>query len=351
MWIYYLLFGVFIIGMLFENKSNSNKFLFVACLLLFFMFAFRSYNVGKDTPTYIAEYINGTSYLRTIDVGFTVLLTVLREYDISSRLFLAIISFIIILPIFLYIKNWTTENRSFIIILYMTIGNMTFNLAGMRQSIAISSLLLGLAIVHLIKNKYIQYVVLFISIALAFTFHNSAQLCILVLPMFWLAERDFLFKKEIMILLLGLPLLGLVFGSYFGMLVDYFMINKYENYEREFGDSNILHYFVIPYSMFIYVTWLLINVEKIEIELKFAYLCALVYVIAASASMYMPILARLELYFSLQFMCLIGSLTARIPSKFKPLVIPAITLLCILHFLISTPGGTLAIDNYELTLE
>ena len=345
------MFLLLIIGMLNENKKKSVRLLFIAFCLLYILFAFRSYNVGKDTPSYIDEYIHGFSLERGIDLGFAVLLQAIKALDLSSRQFLAIISFIIVVPIYYYIKHWTTANRMLTTLLYMTIGNMTFNLAGMRQSVAISAILLGLLLVSKVKKSYLQYIVLSISIALAYTFHNSAQLCVLLLPILWLSKRNIVFRKEILIAYIFLPIIGLFMGQYFGEVVNYFMVSKYENYETDFGNSNFIAYFVIPYTMFLYATWLMLNVKRIEFVDKFGYLCALTYVLAASASIYMPILARLEFYFSLQFVCIIGNMTARLARSEKRVLEIAITLVCIAFFLISTPGGTLAIDNYRLTLE
>ncbi len=345
------MFLLLAIGMVLETKKNSGRLLALFFILMFILFAFRSYNVGKDTPSYIEEYIQGFSFERGFDFGFAVLLYLIRSVECSSRIFLAIISFIILVPVFLYIKTWTTSNRIFIILLYMTIGNMTFNLAGMRQSVAISSLLLGLFLVTKTKNMLIQFIILAVFIAVAYTMHNSAQMCALVIPLFWLAKNDFLFKKKMLVCYLALPLFGLFLSQYFAVLVNYFMVSKYKNYDAEFGDSNFIAYFVIPYTMFAFATWLMFNAKRIKYVDKFGYLCSLVYAIAASASIYMPILSRLEFYFSLPFICLIGNMTARLPHVSRRLLMVLISLICIAFFLISTPGGTLAIDNYELTIK
>lgn len=342
------MFFLLVIGAIYENKKNSDRFLFGAFLLLFLLFAFRSYNVGKDTPSYIDEYIEGFSFERGIDLGFAVLLQVIRSLEFSSRQFLIIISFIIIVPIYYYIKYCTVANRMFTTLLYMTIGNMTFNLAGMRQSVAISVILVGLVIAKKTPKTYLQYLILIIAVLLAFTFHNTAQLCVLIVPILWLAKRDFFPPKKNLIVYISAPLIGLILGQYSGPLINYFMVSKYGQYEADFGNSNFIAYFIIPYCMFLYVTWLMLKVKRIDSVDNFSYLCAFVYILAASASIYMPILARLEYYFSLQFVALIGNMTARLPRSERASLMFVITTICITFFLVSTPGGTLAIDNYIL---
>lgn len=337
--------------MTYENKKTTGRLLVLFFTLLFILFAFRSYNVGRDTLSYIEEFILGFSFDRGFDLGFAAFLSLMRSAGFSSRAFLAVMSFITLTPIFMYIKAWSTSNRVFIVLLYMTIGNMTFNLSGMRQSVAIAFLLMGLYFVTKTQKKIIQLIILSLFIFLAYTMHNSAEMCILVIPLFLLAKSDVLFKKKLLVCCLVLPLLGLFLSQYFAVLVNYFMVSKYENYDAEFGDSNFIAYFVIPYTMFAFATWLMLNAKCIEYVDKFGYLCALVYAIAASASIYMPILARLEYYFSLPFICLIGNMTARLPHDSRRLLMVIISLICIAFFLISTPGGTLAIDNYEFSVK
>jgi len=346
MWVYIIIFLFLIIGLSYENRNNTNKLLGFAFFLIFLLFALRSYNVGSDTNSYILEYIWGTSDLRSIDKGFAFLTGAIYNFGFPPRGFLIIISFIIVVPVYLFIRRWTPDNRMFITILYMTIGTMAFNLTGMRQSIAISVILSSLIIISYLKRPIFQYIVLVLSIALAVPFHYSSQICVLFLPLLYLSKRKFIFRNKLIWICLCVPIVGLFLGSYYGIVIERFMVAKYENYEANFGDANIISYFIIPYTMFIYVTWLLSKAKEIGVVERFSYLCALFYTFFASASVYMPILARFEYYFSLQFMCLIGCLTARLPKKERSLVLYGITAICIAFFLIVVPGGTLSIDNY-----
>ena len=119
-------------------------------------------------------------------------------------------------------------------------------------------------------------------------------------------------------------------------------VDLHNHTNRSYSYKEIEHIYLTPCS-YLY--------EVKEYVDKFGYLCSLVYAIAASASIYMPILSRLEFYFSLPFICLIGNMTARLPHVSRRLLMVLISLICIAFFLISTPGGTLAIDNYELTIK
>lgn len=307
---------------------------------------FRDYGVGVDTLSYIQEYENGTSYLRIIDASFAEYNEFLHKMGVSPRLFLIITSFIILLPVYLFIKD-NAINKSLVTLLYLTIGTFSMHMSGIRQSMAMGICLLGCVLFLAIKRKYLKYIVLAGLIAIAVTIHRTAIVCYLYIPMFFFANVEYEFKKIARILLLSLPIVAAFFSSYFSSIVNYFMITNYEKYELGSANINVISFFVIPYCIFLFLTWKQSKVSFSNSVERFCYLSAFLYVMAASASMYMPMLARMGYYFSLPMLTLVGNFCETDNGPNSKLIKNGIVIVCILFFLISTSGGILRLDHYH----
>ena len=229
-----------------------------------------------------------------------------------------------------------------------TIGNFTFNLAGMRQSIAVAILLAGLVLYDKIERVLPKYIVIASSIYLAFSFHYTAGVCVLILPLLWFSRRTFpIDNKLAKIFLMVLPIVIMVSTKYVANVVNYFMITKYEHYETSFGDSNVVSYIIIPYCMYLYTLFLFYRSNSSDWKTNFCFYCSIVHMCVAACTLYIPMLARFEYYFSMPLMCLIANLTMELPLSKRKIFVFAISLVCMAFFLISTPGGTLKIDNYS----
>lgn len=349
MLIYYILF-LFVFGcMLSENSMRSSKRnLRVLFILIYCITAFRSFSIGTDTKGYIEEFVSGDFFIRNEDIGFSYFNYWLHELGLSPRLYMMVVSLIIILPVFAFISRYSVGNKSFTVLLYLTIGNFTFNLTGMRQSIAIAILLIGLVWFDRIEHTKVKYIIIALSIYLATTFHYSANVCILFLPLLWLSGKSFPKDyKLIKIFLAALPIFIMEATKYVANVVNFFMISKYEDYETSFGDSNVVSYIVIPYCIYLYTLFLYYRSNSSDWKKNFCFYSSIVHMCVASCTLYMPMLGRFEYYFSMPLMCLIANLTMELPLSTRKLFVFAISLVCMAFFLISTPGGTLKIDNYS----
>ena len=350
MYVYILLILLIVILAFSENQVNSGKTASFVFLVVFLLFAFRSYDVGVDTLGYILEYNYGESDLRGVDLGFTAYTTLLSELGVSSRLFLAISSLIMLFPYLLYINKSGTP-RLFTILLYITIGTFTMQLSGLRQSMAVSFITLGVVLSAEIKRSFPRYLVLIGSVLLAETFHHTGIIGLLFVPMFIVMDKKWHVKESWLLLLAFLPVFLFFTSSIFAPLVDELMSSRYEKYQTGTQNINIIAFFLIPYFIFLYVLWLVRRVGLDDKYDRIGFLCAIVSILSASASMYMPILSRIEYYFSLPMLVLITHLTNKLNVSIRRLLFGAIGVVCILFFLVSTDGGILQIDNYQFSLE
>ena len=346
--IYYILFFIVVCCIVREKPQFSNSILKLLCFITFCILGFRSYSIGSDTSSYIEEYISGDYFIRSVDQGFSYFNYWLHEFGLSPRLYLMIVSLIIVLPVFAFISRYSQINKSFTVLLYLTIGNFTFNLAGMRQSLAIAFILIGLVLFNRIERTLPKYIIVILAIYLANMFHYTAIVCMLLIPLLWFSDYRFpKDKKLIKILLIALPIIIMYSTKYVANVVNFFMISKYENYETDFGDANIISYIVIPYCIYLYTLFLYFRSNSSDWEKNFCFYCSIVHMCIAACTLYMPMLGRFEYYFSMPLICLIANLTMELPLSTRRLFVFAISIVCMAFFLISTPGGTLKIDNYS----
>lgn len=350
MYVYVFLIILVVILWQTETTKNSDKALRDAFIIIFVLFAFRSYDVGVDTPRYIEGYLSGESYLRGIDYGYAAYSSFLLSLGFSSRCFLALSSFIMLMPFFLYIKK-AGMPRLFTVLLYITIGTFSMQLSGLRQSMAVSIVIMGVALSMELNRRWLQFLILTAFVLVAQSFHHTGMVGFLFIPFFLLMERRFFFKKFWLFILALLPLALFFTSNIFAPIVNQLTVDRYENYEIGSESINIIAFFVIPYFMFLYTLWLTGNVGLDSRYERIGFMCSLLYMICASASLYMPILARIENYFSLPMLVLITQLTSKTsPNVRKPLFF-LIGFVCIVFFFVSTSGGILQIDNYKFSIE
>lgn len=346
--IYYILFLIVVCCIVREKPQFSNSLLKLLCFITFCIFGFRSYSIGTDTSSYIEEYISGDYFIRSVDQGFSYFNYWLHEFGLSPRQYLMIVSLIIVLPVFAFISRYSQINKSFAVLLYLTIGNFTFNLAGMRQSLAIAFILIGLVLFNRIERTLPKYIIVISAIYLAYMFHYTAIVCILLIPLLWFSDYRFPKDKKLLkILLIALPIIIMCSTKFVANVVNIFMISKYEEYETVFGDANVISYIVIPYCIYLYTLFLYYRSNSSDWEKNFCFYCSIIYMCIAACTLYMPMLGRFEYYFSMPLICLIANLTMELPLSKRQLFVFAISIVCMAFFLISTPGGTLRIDNYS----
>lgn len=351
MFVYYILLIILVIFSVRENKRNQNRLTFIAFLLIFFLFSFRSYDVGIDTTGYIDEYLLQTSEFRGTDIGFTKYNELLYRIGLSARQYLFITSFLICFPVYFFIRK-VSDKKSLTYIFYITIGNFVFNLSGIRQSLAVSIILVGYLLTLYVSSKRLRYLIFTGFIILAALFHASALFCLVLVVMLWVSQKRFKLSKILLAIFIIIPVV-LPFTGFFESFLEDLMISRYENYEADSSRINIIAYFVIPYVIFIYLTYLKYYDKQtayIPTE-NFAYLCSFMYVVSASASFYIPIINRMEFYFSLPMVSLIPTLTTRSSSSNRTTILVAIVIICALFFYIAQTDGILSIDNYTFSFD
>lgn len=160
-----------------QNEKAQNKWLIIVSFIpIVLLTAFRSQDVGPDTYNYLRHFervFSGTESsvdVRNFEWGYRYLVRIIARFTHNKVVFLTIMALITNIPIAIFIMRYS-KDAYLSIMLYLTIGSFTFQLTGIRQSIALA--ILTLSVGFALDRKLLWFL---ISIYIASRFHRSAYL-------------------------------------------------------------------------------------------------------------------------------------------------------------------------------
>jgi hypothetical protein len=166
------------------EKSKSLTFL-LFFLFLWLLLSLRSYDVGADITTYkyFFDSIRATSwsYLPrsfSVEIGYVLFNKLIGILTDNFSVFLSIISFIIIRPVYLLYKE-ESEDPLLSIALFINMPVFVMMFSGLRQAVAIS---ISIIAFNFAKKKKLLIFILVILIAVSF--HKSALIALLLYPLY-----------------------------------------------------------------------------------------------------------------------------------------------------------------------
>lgn len=193
MTVYFLLIIAILILDIVENQNafgidekKSNRLLLFSFVLIYLVCVLRDPSVGRDIPGYELMYEatrkvswNDFDYVY-FENGYILLMKLCIKLGLSFQAFFAVVYFIILFPIYLFIKKYSTD-KLFSVLIYVCYISFEFDLSGLRQAIAISIVLLAfIVLLEARKFPHIKYILL---VLVAATFHKSAYIALVFLPL------------------------------------------------------------------------------------------------------------------------------------------------------------------------
>lgn len=167
----------------FRGKEASKRFfLFFSFFAIFLLCVLRDYSVGRDISTYIDVYERSKLYpfadtsWTHMEVGYIVFMQLCSYIGLSSRLFICVVYFLMLFPIYNTFRKYSHEALLSVII-YVCFQFLTFDMSGIRQGLAISFCLLCLPYIKLSSKK--DFILFVLLLLLAYTFHHSSIIFIL----------------------------------------------------------------------------------------------------------------------------------------------------------------------------
>ena len=209
--------------MLFFKKGTSIQ-LILTLIPVFILVGFRDSSVGEDSSGYLAIYenMNISSLSFAIsespyeEVGFNILSWMLRIAGVSPQWLFIVEAFIFCFSIYLFCSI-NAKDKIFVAVAII-LSLFEFSLSGVRQTFAISILLIAFSAIA--QKRIITY---FILVSLAISFHTSA---LLLAPLYFLSGRGFE-GKTILLYLIILGLSYLFIDSIFSRITTIIYTDQY----------------------------------------------------------------------------------------------------------------------------
>ena len=168
-----------------KQTQAKKLILWTSFIAVFLLFALRNISVGRDIIAYEKAYKmtqqvkwNDFDYIY-FEVGYILLMKICIGLGMPFQLFLAIVSLMIIAPIFLFIKQFS-KNPTLSILIWICYMYFEFCLTGLRQALAMSIVLIGIK--YLLSAKKYPLIKCSLLVILASLFHKSALIVFVILP-------------------------------------------------------------------------------------------------------------------------------------------------------------------------
>lgn len=188
-----LLIGIFLIRIFFDSslwgENRSRKyFLLFSFVSIFLIYALRSYTVGRDVPGYRRIYLDVLNHPFSdfdyvyFEKGYQLLSKICGFSGVSWQVFLSIVSALILIPIYVFIKKYS-KNVFLSTLIFVCYMYFEFNLTAIRQAIGASICLIAYMVLLETKHKkYFAYIEYVLIVTIAVYFHKSAFAAYFLLP-------------------------------------------------------------------------------------------------------------------------------------------------------------------------
>lgn len=350
MYIYYILIFIILLFATFcKNNSNGRKAAgWFSTFILLCIVAFRADSVGADTSTYKDLY--DIQYEWPFEQGYNYIVNIghLQGWDFHTFLIFCSIFSIGTLGFFCYKYS---SNYLLSLFFFVTIGNFSMYMTGLRQVIAIT-ILIWATICIMNKKYYLFFPLVFI----ASTIHTSA---IIFFPVYFVRYIR-LSKKTALITFAAILFILIAFSQQILLFSSVYFPENYENIEIN-ATGKSLNYLVVLIEICITLFIIIFSDEYQQdfnmphkkdannhiiwnVFVAFQILNTGLQIIGANTMQ----IVRLGYYFASAKIVLLPAILSQIRKQdFRDITTVMIILLCIIKFAISTPGGYSKIDEYD----
>ncbi len=288
------------------TKSSEAKRLFFLCLetsIIFFILAFRNYNVGADSILYTSYYSNPSSYLHKMPVGFELFCGFLKLFSSRWQFFIFITSLLSIIPFFHYVKKKAS---------IVTVPFLTFLLCWellwlletpIKQTTAITFFWWGLMILDNKSHKIVRWLLGLLFITFSILTHSSMAMVLGVIVLLHFIQYN---KKSAIIsiviaVILSSSMIPLIPGLYDKLetyAIAYQLFANVQNYTEDIATGLITYdikKYLLP-SLFVIVIILLCSEEEMK---SFQAKCLVTGTVIFDLFVAFPNIPRVVLFFTL----------------------------------------------------
>lgn len=175
-----------------SRSKYEDKFSKLVLLLIVFMAAFRGVQVGADTILYIEDYeglwqydFKGLNYRYEGYIGYYYLSKIFSLLNIPLWGWFGFIEFIYVTAMYKFIHRFS-KDKLFSILVFCTIGLMTFSFAGLKQVLSMS--LMMFAFLAFVNKRYLLTVLLCVY---AYFTHPAGLIFLAAFPLYLLRNNKY----------------------------------------------------------------------------------------------------------------------------------------------------------------
>lgn len=222
-----------------QKKERAEKwFVFFAILPIFLLYVLRDSHIGADTIGYVSNFQGITGNLIEVwqnadkEPGFLVYTRLVSLLSRNYTVYFFITGLLIFVPIYFFSVNYP-QNPYVFIFLFITLGYYSFIETGMRQAIAMSICLTSYGAIK--KKNLINIIRTVLTITIAYFFHKSAVIFVLLFILSFLPDSDI---SKILYLVITI-----VLASGFSFFQDLF--NEWVGYSYEIEETGNGYIFLL----------------------------------------------------------------------------------------------------------
>lgn len=328
--ILYFLIGLFIVlfDLLCNNEEYKNKYVNLSIfILLFMLFALRHQSMGIDLH-YLSDYgylgsfekLSSYSWKEIITLeshqnyekGYILLNKLIGSISTNRQFFIAVIAFLSLLPISIFIRKKSTT-PAFSYIIYIGIPSFLLLFSGLRQDLAIG--ICALSYIFIEDKKPIKFI---ITVLIASLFHVSALVFLVAYPLYHLKINNTLRVASIgmigVVYLLRYPIFNIIST----------MFNK--DFDADYNNSYVL--LAVLSLVYMFGVALGNRSERQNGYMNIFYVACVCQVFGSISSM----VTRAGYYFLLALIILLPSLVEDVKDVQTREVMKTVTIYCFIAF-------------------
>ncbi|PPK93266.1 EpsG-like putative glucosyltransferase [Nonlabens xylanidelens] len=293
--IFFILFAAII---LLFSQHRSILFLFLFFVILFLLAGYRDVTVGTDTFRYLEHYqrIQNELNVWRLEYLWIKVMELVSFFNGTFANLLLVTHLIILIPLFfVFVKASRYPILS--LFFYVTFYYYFYSLNIMRQSVAVSLILLAFYVFY--SNFKLKWLYTVLIVTGAVLFHNSALIFILAIFMKYFLEK---YEGYLITILVGSILLGLVF---FNSFLNYLSLDKYEYVSNE---SEAFSISVVSILSSLVINVIVILIRNIIVKKTYWYYLFIASVVLSNLLIITPYGNRLVMFLGITKLILFANL-------------------------------------------
>ena len=222
-----------------EKQVEKNKYIILALIPFFLVLAFRGERMGADAGTYVRHFMRMTytplkveMATSRMEIGYLIFVKLLTYITQNGLIYQIMCVTCMFFGMYTFLKELEIEDALLYIYFYCTLGLFFFMFTGTRQCLAMGICLFSYKL--LTKKQYLKFI---LCMLLAFCFHKSAVLFIMVL---------FMYNKKINIFnTIIYCSVVVIAGRNINSIQEWFNDTLEYNYEIEYTGSGMIFLIVL----------------------------------------------------------------------------------------------------------